>query len=185
MKFCGYRHAQNYKSGKPDIQMYSPHSSTNLEEITVYFHSLICFCASSSSPLTSRHLDLSQVPQPTVPLWRRWAATCKRPSTSPPLATSSWSAGPRTTARTRRASKFAMLVSTKVCIPTLFLLLLHIIIMHGNKDRGRQTEGLRDILSRSRTWRSCSTSKLCQKTDHNLLTVMKKTKNSSTSLLSV
>lgn len=61
-----------------------------------------------------------QARRPTVLLWLHSAATCPRPLTSPPPATSSWSAGRRTTAPTRKASKFAMLVSTKVCIQLYF-----------------------------------------------------------------
>lgn len=64
--------------------------------------------------------NLSQVRQPTVPLWQPWAVICPRPLTSQHPVTSSWSAGLRTMAQIREASKFAMLVSTKVCIPTLF-----------------------------------------------------------------
>lgn len=85
--------------------------------------------------------NLSQVQQPTAPLWQPWAVTCPRPLTSQPPVTSSLSAGLRTMAQIREASKFAMLVSTKVCIPTLFhyySLLSYCMEIRTEVDRHRQ-----------------------------------------------
>lgn len=89
------------------------------------FHSFYYCCLSfpvslSIIPSLSLYLNPCQVPHPTAPPWRHLVVTCQHPLTSQPLDTSSQSAGLQTMAQTRKASKFAMLVSTKVCIPTLF-----------------------------------------------------------------
>lgn len=112
--------------GKTDSTQHSQSWPQIVLSDTMFFKCLnliSSLCLSFFSSLTvflSHCHDLRQVPRPTVPLWLRWAATCQRPLTSQLLGTSFWSAGLQTMAQIRRASKSVMLVSTKVCIPTLF-----------------------------------------------------------------
>lgn len=110
---------------------------------------LCCWSGKKVRNLICPLYNLSQVRQPTAPLWRPWAATCLHPSTSQPPVISSWCAGPQTTAQIREASKFAMLVSTKVCIPTLFhyySLLLYCMEIRTEVDWDRQKDSDRKLL---------------------------------------